>query len=358
MGDQLRILVLTRYTARGASSRVRFYQYLPALERHGIRATISPLLPEVYLASLFDGRRQNPLPLLAAFGRRVAAASRARDFDLVWIESEGLPWFPAILERLVLPQGVPTVIDLDDAIFHRYDQHPRAIVRAVLGRKVDHGMRRANLVLAGNEYIAARARRAGARRVEILPSAVDTDLLRPTSPVDRPGVRIGWIGTPLTAAFLEPLRDVLRRIAARVPVEVVLIGARRGTFDELGATVLPWRQDSELDNLNRFDVGIMPVPDRPFERGKCGYKILQYMACARAVIASPVGVNAQIVEHGVNGLLASSDREWEEALSRLGADPQTRASLGIAGRRTVVDGYSTAVVIPRLARLLQEVAAG
>jgi glycosyltransferase involved in cell wall biosynthesis len=354
----LRILLLTRYTARGASSRVRFYQYLPALERHGIQTTIAPLLPDAYLASLYDGRRQNPLPLLAAFGSRVAAARRGRNFDLVWIESEALPWLPAFLERLALPHSVPTVVDFDDAIFHRYDQHPRAVVRAVLGRKVDLGMRQATLVLAGNEYIAARARQAGAKRVEVLPSAVDTELLRPTSPPDRPGVRVGWIGTPLTAAFLEPLRDVLGRVAARLPMEVVLIGARPGMFEDLGATVLPWRQDSEVDDLNRFDVGIMPVPDRPFERGKCGYKILQYMACGRAVIASPVGVNTQIVEHGVNGLLASSDRDWEEALLRLGSEPQTRVSFGLAGRRTVVDGYSTAVVIPRLVRLLEEVASG
>ncbi len=353
----MRILLLTRYAPRGASSRVRFYQYLPALASHGIQATVAPLLPDSYLTALYDGRRPNPILVLTAFARRIAAARRAHDYDLVWLESEVLPWFPEFVERLALSPRVPKVVDLDDAIFHRYDQHPRALVRSWLGRKVDETMRRADLVVAGNEYIAARGRAAGARRVEILPSAVDTDILRPTSPTDRPGARIGWIGSPTTSPFLEPLGGVLRRIASRQPVELVLVGAAPGTLGDLGGLVLPWREESETEDLNRFDIGIMPVPDRPFERGKCGYKIVQYMACARAVVASPVGVNSQIVEHGVNGLLAADAREWEEALWRLCTRPDVRRSLGEAGRQTVMSRYSTAVVLPRLVRLLEEAAA-
>lgn len=354
----MRLLLLTRYASLGASSRVRFFQFLPALERLGIRITAVPLLPDAYLAALYAGRRPDPFQVLAAFARRVAAVRRARRFDLIWIESEVLPWCPWAVERLVQPRGVPTVIDLDDAVFHRYDQHRSPLVRAVLGRKVDGAMRRADAVVAGNEYIAERARAAGARRVEIVPSVIDPAVHRPLAPVDGPGISVGWIGSPITAPYLEPLRGVFRRLAADGAFELTLVGAPPGTLRDVGAVVVPWREEREVDDLNRFDIGIMPVPDRPFERGKCGFKLVQYMSCGRASIASPVGANRRIVEHGVNGMLADGEREWEEALRLLGSRPDVRRSLGDAGRRTAVEKYSTTFALPRLVGILEGAAGG
>ena len=351
------VLLLSRYASLGASSRVRFYQYLPALRAHGIEVTVAPLLPDEYLSSLYAGRSA-PWPKLVAAGtRRLATLLRSQRFDLLWIEGEALPWWPFALERLAQPRGVPSVIDYDDAIFHRYDSHRSNVVRRFLGRKIDEIMRHAATVVAGNEYVAARARAAGTRRVEILPSAVDPEHHRPLRPVDAPGCRIGWIGSPITSPYLEPLRGVFQRMSLERKVEVTLIGAPAGTLTDVGARVRPWREATEVEDLNTVDVGIVPVPDRPFERGKCGFKVVQYMACGRAVIASPVGANRQIIEHGVNGLLADGEREWEEALRLLCARPDLRRSLGEAGRRTVVSRYSTAVVLPRLVKVLEEAAA-
>jgi glycosyltransferase involved in cell wall biosynthesis len=352
----LQILLLTRYGSLGASSRVRFYQYLPALASRGIDVTSAPLLTDRYVASLYAGGGASPALLLAAFVRRIATLVRSRRYDLIWLEGEVFPWLPAPLDRLALRRGVPTVVDLDDAIFHRYDEHPRPAVRRLLASKVDETLRRATVVVAGNDYIAARARRAGAIRVETVPSAVNPEVHRPLAPADRANVTVGWIGTPTTAPYLEPVEPILARLVAEHSAQVVLIGATAGTLAGARATVIPWTLEREPQDLNRFDIGIMPVPDRPFERGKCGYKLIQYMACGRAAVGSPVGANRQIIEHGVNGLLADSPAEWQDALRWLAGRPDVRRAFGEAGRRTVIERYSTTVVLPQLLTVLDAAA--
>src|SRR5205807_2806167 len=133
----------------------------------------------------------------------------------------------------------------------------------------------------------------------------------------------------------------------------VVVGAREAALDGVPAEFRPWSEATEVEDILRFDVGIMPLPDQPWERGKCGYKLIQYMACARPVIASPVGANSEIVEHGVNGFLATTDEDWRSALDMLHAAPELRARLGAAGRRKVETAYSTRVTAPRLADLLK-----
>lgn len=118
-------------------------------------------------------------------------------------------------------------------------------------------------------------------------------------------------------------------------------------------TPLPWREESEIQNIQRFDVGIMPLLDEPFERGKCGYKLIQYMACGLPVIASPVGVNGQIVEHGVTGFLVKSQDEWLQALAFLRDNPGRRREMGQAGRKKMEAEYSLQATAPKLAALLR-----
>ena len=133
----------------------------------------------------------------------------------------------------------------------------------------------------------------------------------------------------------------------------MLVGARDAAVDGLPAEARPWSEATEVKDILGFDVGIMPLPDEPWERGKCGYKLIQYMACARPVIASPVGANRQIVEQGVNGFLAETYDDWRSALDMLYAAPELRARLGAAGRRKVETAYCTRVTAPRLANLLK-----
>jgi len=352
----LNILLLSRYGPRGASSRVRFYQYVPALEAAGHSVTVAPFFDDDYLDRLYAARPRAWGNIVNSYVRRMASARRGADADLVWLEGEAFPWWPAALERVFGPRR-PFVVDYDDAAFHRYDRHRFFMVRAALSRKIDAVMRRAALVVAGNDYIADRARRAGARRVERLPSVVDTDRFAP-APGPRPSrpFTVGWVGTPSTQKYLAPFRDVFRALCAEGGARLVLVGARLGADLPPEAEVRPWSEAGESAELQSLDAGVMPLPDDPWTRGKCGYKLIQYGAAGLPVVASPVGVNTEIVSDRETGFLAEGATAWLEALRRLRDDAGLRDRLGRAGRARVEERYSLRSAAPVLLRLLTSVA--
>ena len=169
----MRILALTRYERLGSSSRVRFYQYFPYLKLHGVEIVNAPFFGDDYVRDLYTGRRKSIKIVLQAYIKRLTTLMQKKSLDLLWVEKELLPWFPSGIETLFKPGETPYVVDYDDAVFHRYDTHSFIPVRWLLGKKIDHVMRHAKLVIVGNEYIAERARKAGAHSVEYLPSVVD-----------------------------------------------------------------------------------------------------------------------------------------------------------------------------------------
>jgi len=344
----MKILILSRYGALGASSRVRFYQYLPFLQAQGIQAEIAPFFADDYLRALQAGK---PIPIfsvLAAYLKRLLTLFQARHYDLLWVEKQLFPWLPAWFEQ-ILPR--PYVVDYDDAVFHRYDLHPNPLIRWALGGSIDQVMRRAALVTAGNAYLQRRAQQAGASQIEILPSVVDADRYLPASLPPAGDFRLGWLGQPSTVAFLSAIKVPLQQARLRQPVELLVMGAQ---LPGLQAAFHPWQPEREPFFLQQLHAGIMPLPDAPFERGKCGYKLIQYMACGLPVIASPVGVNAEIVLHQHTGLLASTQDEWREAILNLAQAPDLRRQMGQAGRARFEAEYSLQVHAPRLLRFLKQ----
>lgn len=346
----MRVLVLTRYAQRGASSRLRMLQYLPALEARGIACDVHELLDEAYLESLYAGRRISRVPILRSYLRRLRLLLASGSYDVVWLEKEALPWLPAVCERF----SAPVVVDYDDAVFHRYDQHRSMLVRGLLGRKIAALVRRAAVVVVGNRYLASYAKQAGARTVVHVPTCVDEARYLPAGERASPAgpMTVGWIGTPHTARFLQVVRDVLATLVAEGQLRVRLIGAGDAAPLACDYASVPWDESTEVAELQGLDCGIMPLVDEPFERGKSGYKLIQYMACGLPVVASPVGANREIVEDGVTGFLATSPAQWETALRRLSADPALREQLGAAGRgrfeahytmREATDGIESAL---------------
>src|SRR3954468_13014670 len=185
------VLLLTRYERLGASSRIRFLQFLPELERQGFSFDVQPLLDNNYVSSLYGGPPVGAGNILRSYARRFGALRRRMRYDLIWLEKEALPWLPTWMEIARL-QGVPYVVDYDDAWFHRYENHWSS---PLLGHKIDAVMRVAHTVVAGNDYLARRARQAGARAVEILPTAIDLARYRDLPATARDdGVVVGWIG--------------------------------------------------------------------------------------------------------------------------------------------------------------------
>jgi glycosyltransferase involved in cell wall biosynthesis len=277
-------------------------------------------------------------------------------FDLVWIERETLPYLPAIPEWLLFRFGIPYVIDYDDAVFHNYDSHRRWIVRTALGRKIDSVMRYARIVIVGNDYLADRARKAGATCIEYLPTAVDLEGIDPTVQPNNDVFTIGWIGTPANTRYLNRIAPALQEVCKNGAGRLLTVGARQSELAEISGENRKWSLDKESADIQTFDVGIMPLPDTPFERGKCGYKILQYFACGRPAIASPVGVNSKIIDHGVNGFLASTINEWIDALKILRSDASLRQRMGKLGRHKIEGPYSLQNTAPHLASLLKKAA--
>lgn len=275
----------------------------------------------------------------------------------MWIEKEALPWLPAAIELgLFRMAGARIVVDCDDAVFHTYDRHRNVLVRLLLGAKIDHIMKAADLVIAGNAYLADRARAAGARQIADLPTVVDLrryPLTPPSREESGAALTIGWIGSPLTSAYLDLLRPALSKLMAQIPLRLRLIGAAPAALAGFPVERVAWSAESEATEIARCDVGVMPLPDRPFERGKCGYKLIQFMAASRPVVASPVGANCAIVIPGETGFLAERDADWVAALTRLYHDPDLRRRMGQAGRRQVEESYALAVAAPRLVALLR-----
>ena len=354
----MEVLILSRYGNLGASSRMRMYQFQPFLREHGFNLTLAPMLDDAYLRHLYSTGKRRTADLLVRYWQRVLDLRHVRRFDLVWLEKELFPFLPPIAEVLLGRWGVPYAVDYDDAVFHNYDLHPNKWVRLFLGRKVDRVMEEAAMVVVGNPYLADRASQAGAKRVEIVPTVVDLARYSVDTRTSDGQFRVGWIGSPSTTRFLQAIDPVIANLerTAGSPVHWVLIGAANATWQTNNLENRAWSEAREVQDLLDIDVGVMPLPDEPFERGKCGYKLIQYMACGKPVVASPVGVNREIVMHGENGFLASTPSEWREALEMLRQDPNLRLRMGQAGRRIVEQRYSLQVVAPRLHELLRATA--
>lgn len=353
----LRILALTRYSPRAASTRQRFVQYAPALAEAGIELVLSPLLNDDYVAGLVTGERPSPLAIAGSYLHRLQAIAGARRFDIIWLHYEAFPYLPGLFERLPLLAGRPLVYDADDAFFHAYDQSTSPLVRTLLGRKLEPLLRRVSAATCGNDYVADHARRF-CDRVLVVPTVVDTDRYLPRAEPRTGVATIGWIGSPSTWSQVRPLLPLLADLHRTHGIRFRAIGA--GTHAEAdrfdGLDLVDWCEEEEIAEVQAMDIGIMPLTDSPFIRGKSGYKLIQYMACGLPTVASPIGVNASIVEDGRTGYLAAGEQEWRAALFRLIGDPDLRRRLGQQGRCKAVASYSLASQAPRIVDLFQSLA--
>jgi hypothetical protein len=271
-----KVLILSRYDQLGASSRIRIYQYLPYLNAHGFIITVAPLLDDKYLKNLYAHGRINLEQVFDSYCRRLRYLLTSRSYDLIWIEKELFPFAPAWAEAFLSCVGIPYVVEYDDAVFHRYDMHSNRLLRFLLKRKIDAVMRRSAIVIVGNDYLAERAMRAGATRVEYIPSVIDLEQYPLTSQNSNLIFTVGWIGTPVTAKYLHLVHSALAEVCHDGKGRLVLVGSGKIKLNGVPIEIRPWSDKTENVDIQSFDVGIMPLPDEPWERGKCGFKLIQY----------------------------------------------------------------------------------
>jgi glycosyltransferase involved in cell wall biosynthesis len=292
--------------------------------------------------------------------RRRAVLSQAKEYDVIVIFREASMLGPAVYERLLARTGKPIIFDFDDAIWVRDTRSVNGwFTQLRFPGKTSTVCRIASAVVVGNEYLANYARGRN-DNVHVIPSTVDLDLFPLQPPLDQesPFV-IAWTGSGSTLAHLETARAALERFGRKRKTVLLVICSRPPdrAFDGLELQFVPWSAATEATYLGRSHVGIMPLPDDEYTRGKGGYKALLYMAAGRPVVLSPVGVNAAIVEHGRNGLWARSVDEWVGALDALADSRELRNRLARAGRLTVEKGYSAESGAAAFARVVKGVLA-
>lgn len=355
----MKVVALTRTSAIGPSTRYRIEQYRPALAAKGLQLVTLPLFGETWF-SILDARSPlrrvaakalyTPLRLFARIGQCWRAATG--NADLVLIEQQIFPYLPWGLESLLWPSGKRVILEFDDAIF----------LTPGHADKLRRLCARADLVIVGNDFLKEWAE-PHARRVVVIPTTVDTS--RPPVP-PRPSdgtLRVGWIGLRYNLRYLRALAGPLRRLAeSGVDCELRVIS--RGPPDPdpcwkgVRVVMRPWAVATEREEIAACDVGVMPLPDSDWARGKCALKLLQFMEAGRPVAASPVGVNPKLIRHGENGWLAADEDGWVEALAAVHTDPEGSARIAAAGRRTVEQRYSLARSASLLAETYRQACSG
>ena len=341
------------------AQRFRIEQWAPALRGLGARVEFESFESQELNEILYRSKKY--AKKAALIGRAVARRARrlkyVKEFDLVYVLRETSLLGPALFERLIRAKGVPYVFDFDDAIFlPNASAANRAFSFLKFPGKTATACRLAAHVMAGNEYLAEYARRFNSS-VTVVPTTIDTEKFRPPQPAwESSKPQLVWTGSSTTARYLESLSGALQRLRQRFAFTLRVIGAPRATIPGIDVELLPWRPETEASNLEGAWAGLMPAPDDAWARGKCGCKALQYMAVGVPAVCSPVGMNAQLIQDGENGLLASSEDEWVEKLTLVLNSAETRRRLGRAGRQTVEAWYSAEVQAPRIYKIFSAAA--
>lgn len=360
----MQILFLTKYPTSGSSSRYRVHQYLPLHERAGFDCSVVSFHTDAYVRQFGGVRDWRPkamrLRYLAdRYVRRVLCVLRSGRYDLVVVEREVFPFLPATVDSVLFRVAKSVVVEYDDATYVYHQKLlDSAFLRFILRYKVPALMARSAGVVVGNRYLEAYAAQRN-RNVLLAPTAIDTDryAVKDGSSFSPAGTAcIGWIGTPLTAPYLRGVASALRSLTTRFDISLRVIGAPAFGIEGVPGTAVPWSLETEVKELLSCDVGIMPLTDDAYSRGKCGAKLLQYMGAGLPAVASPVGANEDIICHGNNGFLARTQEEWVVALARLIEDVELRRQMGAAGRRTVEQDYAVSRIAPRLQAFFQAIA--
>lgn len=359
-----RVLWLTPVPFEGAGSRFRIYQFLPELAAAGVACDVRPFLDPSFFRMVYQpGRVLEKMVRfsMAALGRSVQALSLPR-YDALVVYRESFPIGGALIERLAKARGVPLVFDLDDAVYLRDEITVNPLVwRLKAPSRVWNVIRWSDLVFCGSDYLAGRCRAVN-QRILTLPTSVDLRTFprrAPHRPTTGPTV-VGWVGSHSSAMlYLDMLAEPLRRVAAAHNVVFDVVGGGRlPAWPGVTVRSREWRLEEEVGHLQRADIGVYPLRDDEWGRGKCAFKAIQFMAVGVPVVASRVGANLELIRDGENGFLAGSETEWVDKLTLLVRDPWLRQRMGEAARKTVEERYSLEVVGPRLVDALKGVIGG
>ncbi len=359
MGFALRILaIIPAIYDTSPGQRFRFEQWMPFLREWGVEIDYEPFEDEELHSVLYKQGRQSEKArrVIQQYWRRLRVLRHVREFDAVYVFRETALLGPPIFEPWIHRTGVPLVFDFDDAVWLSVLSGPNGKFSLLKfnGMKTRAACRYAAHVMAGNEYLAQYARQY-CKDVSIVPTTIDVEKYTVNAKAISAVPVIGWSGSFSTVPCLDIVRGALQRLAKEVRFRLRVVGTADYRLEGVEVASTGWCSATELDDLRSMDIGLMPLPDDQWCRGKCGLKALQYMALGIPTVVSPVGVNASIIEDGKNGFWAVTEDEWVEKLRLLLSAPDIRHRLGAAGRATVEERYSAQVQAPRVFAILRKV---
>ncbi|MEX2231766.1 MAG: glycosyltransferase family 4 protein [Cyclobacteriaceae bacterium] len=344
----MNILFLVPYPLKESpSQRFRFEQYFQILLDQGHSYRVQSFLNDHNWRRFAEPGKifSKTIVLLKGFTRRFLILTTLITFDFVFIHREATPVGPPVFEWLIARVFRKRIIyDFDDALWLTDRPQESLFLKTIKWRsKIKAICKWSYQVSCGNHFLCRYALRFN-KDVIYNPTTVDTEQLHNPEGIPRSsgnGITVGWTGSNSTLKYLKPIEKSLREIEARFPfVKFMVIADQRPSLNLNRLIFRPWNIDTEIADLNQFDIGVMPLPDDEWARGKCGFKTLQYMALEIPTIASPVGVNTSVIDHGVNGFLASSPEDWDKYFALLIANKDLRLEVGKMGRKKVMDHYS------------------
>jgi len=329
------------------SQRFRYEQYLGQLTVKGIQYELNAFLTQGQYATIYQSGNYFSKISAISYGylKRLFVLLHVSQYDFVFIHREATPAGPPIIEWLLAKVFRKKIIyDFDDAIWLTDKSNESFFEKKLRWRdKVGSICKWSYKVSCGNDYLGSYARQFN-KMVVVNPTTIDTLHIHNPDLYARPinnALTIGWTGSHSTLKYLEGLASVLQNIERKYPqVRFVAIADRPPNLELKNLSFIPWNKETEIKDLLNFDIGIMPLPDDIWAKGKCGFKALQYLALEIPAVVSPVGVNSAIVEDGVNGFCCRSETAWFEALEKLILDRSLRKRMGVAGRKTVLDHFS------------------
>jgi glycosyltransferase involved in cell wall biosynthesis len=343
----VKLLYFSKTSFIGPSSRYRIYQYIPYLRKAGIKVTVSPLFKEGWFRIL--DFRHGPLRVaakglyyLVRFFVRIKDILTVGSYDLYVFEHQAFPYVPSLFERFSQKLNSNMLLEFDDAIYLTF-LHKKKIPRLI---------EMSRHAIVGNNFLKDYAQKFNTN-VTVIPTVVDTDRYKPKKDYHPHGkLNIGWIGLAYNLPYIHERAGILQKLRKEIGEFVLTVISSKGVeLDGVEVIFKQWNYNNEVKEIRSLDIGIMPLADDEWAKGKCGLKVLQYMACGVPVVASPVGVNREIIRDDENGFLAATDKEWLEKLSLLAQDEAMRRRLGQKGRETVEKHYSLRIWGPRVASL-------
>jgi len=329
---------------RSPSQRFRFEQYFSFFEKNGFECRLSPLLNEKEDAIFYsEGNFFNKVRIIArCFQKRKKDIQRAHEYDIIFIQREAFMTGTVYFEKQFKKTGKKIIFDFDDAIWiPNVSDGNKKYAWIKNPSKTTEIISLSNIVITGNDHLADYAKKFN-NKVHIIPTTIDTNYHTRKDITTDNGICIGWTGSHTTIQHFEHSIPVLKKLKKRYGDKIYfkVIGDELYSNDELKIQGIKWSLQNEIEHLSEIDIGIMPLPDNEWTKGKCGLKGLQYMALEIPCVMSPVGVNCDIVSDGINGFLADKEDEWIEKISILIENPELRKTIGTEARKTVIEKYS------------------